>query len=224
MTGCDLLWRALQRNVYAEPAQRSCAGFTLLEVLLVLLLMTLLTSAGTIAVTGWQDAHALSEGQAAWASALRLARADAARTGQRLRLRLDFETGSASVEVEPDPLEAPGEWVPHEPTWADVLPEGQVRCVSAEYLDDSAYRDAWREQAGEEDAGQAEAIVFRADGSSDSVLLELAPLDEQDDRRVLIKLDGLNDTITRRTVHVDQLDAARQAMRDGQMHTDGSAG
>ena len=50
-----------------------------------------------------------------------------------------------------------------------------------------------------------QALTFQPDGSSDSAEIELAPLDEDDQRRALVQLNGMDNTITTTFLTVEQL-------------------
>jgi len=76
----------------------------------VLALAILVLLAGMVAVSfpALAGSRSLEEASLRMETALRMARADAANKGRRLRLEFDQEQGRATVLWEPEPLTGPG--------------------------------------------------------------------------------------------------------------------
>jgi len=193
-------------------ALRPRAGFTLLELTLAMAIVLLLLGAFVVNYTGYQGSRRLADGVDRFGTVLRMARAEAASIGRRLRLSFDEETAQMQVLWEPEPLTEPGQFVRyHACTWRHYLPTGTVRVSRCQLVGSSAYRvlaaESLRDSAFEEEA--LEAITFYPDGSSDSAVIELvASRDDPDEAipRAVIQLDGLNGTIKTDFLTPDDVD------------------
>ena len=189
------------------------AGFTLFEVLLVLLLLGLLATAGYMTLSPLQDHARFGEGVRRFEALLRMARADAAGNGQHVRLAPEQtedaeETVRVRILVEPDPISEPGQFTRYRCTWGTFRPRGLVRLTRCSLLAADAYRQMALDRGGDEtsDAAPLAPVTFYPNGSSDSAVFELAPIDQYDPRRAVILLDGINGTITTRMLYEDELE------------------
>ncbi len=215
----------LDRRVERGPAPRQAGrgdwsgGFTLLETVIVLALLIALGALAAVWMVSWRTRQ-FDEGVGRLASTLRMLRADAARQGRRIRLEFDGENPDAplSVSWEPMPLDAPGQWQPMDSSlWSSELPNGLVRVVGCTLLGDGAWRREIRAQygAGETagDEGELPDVVFLPDGTCDSCLIELAPLEEDDPRRAVVQLDGVNARVTIHETLVDGVEEVIERQR-----------
>jgi len=188
---------------------RSRCGFTLLEILLALTLMGLLLAALAVnwgALAGGQD---LEEGAGRVETALRMARADAANLGRRIRLAFDEIDGRFIVFWEADPMAEPGRFTEYTAcTWDDFVSMDRIRLERCQLVGPS--RDQVLKMGtasgGDSGAGPA-AITFEPDGSSDSAVIEISAMDERDVRHVIIELEGLTGTVTSRILSPEELEA-----------------
>jgi len=212
-------------------------GFSLLEVLLVLPLIGVLLGLSVVSLDAWQRGQRLSVGADRLSTCLRLARADAADRGRRIRLVMrvreaaEDAVGSddaASFELrwEAEPLAKPGVFEPyHRCNWQDVLPGGLVRVTQVELLGESALRFTSRDTGLDESGGGGDvaAITFYPDGTSDAARIVLAAADgaadgEADERRAVLELSGLSGE-----VRLELRDAADVAMSEADVASAGGA-
>jgi len=176
-------------------------GFTLLEVTLTLGLLALLAGLSVYGFSGWQRVSALNEGSERFATLLRAARFEAASVGKRLRLTFaasdDVETEGAGFDLlwEPDPLEAPGEFVPYGGLFTrSRAPDKLVRVRRCRLTGDSAYEVMATLGSGADE--DLQNVTFYPDGSSDSAEVVLISTNSPDRRGVVITLSGLTGTMT----------------------------
>ena len=175
-------------------------GFTLLEVVLAAALVLVLASLAVIRLTGLTDSRRLEEGCLQFEAALRMARADSANLGKRLRLVCRAD-GRPTVLWEPDGLGRPGEFVEYSAcTWTDRLGADLVRVNLCALVGPSAYRTLATGQIGAGASREAplEEITFYPDGSSDSAVIELSSLSVADRRRAVVDLDGISGAVASR--------------------------
>lgn len=179
--------RAFRRPRRGGDAAR---GFTLIEILLALLLIGLLMAALLLNFTGLIDARSLDEGSMKFEGMLRLARADAANQGKRIRLTLNADDGTYRVEWEGDPLGKPGEYEEYKSaSWTAYLPTDMVRIVR---IGPPVTGDA-----SGEPPPSSQSITFEPDGSCESMQIELAPARNDDGRRAIIDVEGVTGSIHR---------------------------
>jgi type II secretory pathway pseudopilin PulG len=201
---------ALPRGGSALRGAPSRAAFTLMEVVLVLCLIIVLATVAAISLSGWNREAAFEDGVSHFESALRLARAEAARLGLRLRLAFD-PNGGAVILYEPRPLEAPEEFEEYAGcTWGNVLDDCAVRVSQCQLTGSSAYRPVGKNEPGRDSAFASavpmDSLTFYPDGSSDSALVELKPYDDDDTRRAVIQVTGMDGGISTWMVDADALD------------------
>lgn len=197
-----------------SPIAQRRAGFTLVELLLVTVLLLMLMGAVIFSFSTLQRNATLEEGASQIEALFRYARAQAASSGRLVRIvfeedvgdGLEVPLGNLRVEWEPDPLTAPGVF--------DELPDAAelirsitelVRVEFVQAIDPDLVvtgTNAVAEAGGETDESvwiTFPPITFFPDGSSDSSELTIASRDDEDSRRVILKLSGLTGTVRRTT-------------------------
>ncbi len=162
--------------------------------------------------------------QAVWRfqDALRQARAEAAQTGRRVRIvfrpvgDIDDLAWAPAVQWEPLPLAEPGVFVDYVHTgWEDLL-AGDLLVLTSRLTGDSAYQTLLSQQMDGTEQTDYEALTFYPDGSSDSAVFVLAPAEPEDVRRVVVVLDGQNNTIRAYRVVDDETEQYVQTALDGE--------
>ncbi|MCD6303775.1 MAG: GspH/FimT family pseudopilin [Planctomycetes bacterium] len=172
-----------------------------MEMLLAAALIVLIVSLGILNLQGLYEGERFVQAARRVESILRMARAEAATTGRRVRLDFDPATGRARVEWEPKPLEEPGNFVPKSAAWALDLPNDLVRFRQCRRVGESAVQVLTYRQDEEllsEDGEPLEAVTFYPDGSCDSAVIELAGRSEYEQRIARIELSGTSGRITMR--------------------------
>lgn len=223
------------------PVSRGSAngtrGFTLVELLLVLVLMFLLLGAVVFNFSlGHREAQ-LNEGVAQFEALLHFAKAQAAFMGKRVEIRLAPSPmkdptqaavpGVAPVNLEvrwePDPVSEPGvfqrleEAGPYLGPISESLEVAEIRPtsgdVSNEVGKDSALMPSATNMTASSEAIEGRPAEFMSvmlfpDGSSDSVEFVLHPSDPGDGRTFVVTLDGVTGSIRHRIVVAEELAAA----------------
>jgi prepilin-type N-terminal cleavage/methylation domain-containing protein len=174
-----------------------CRGFTLIEVVLAVAMLTLLFGLAAMNYFNWSQSRKLEEGRARVESLVRMCRSEACNLGKRIELAMD-EEGAMVVRVEADPIGAPNVFVPLETTWARSAPNHLVRVVRSELLGASSWRLITRKNDGpESEAGlPLHPITFFPDATSDSAELELRQVDREDGLHVLVTINGLTSELS----------------------------
>jgi len=211
----------------------------LVELLLTVTLLLLMAGAGVMNFGSMQRGSQLDEGATQVESLFRFARAQASASGRSVRVLFPGDsplTGATNgpawasgpqVGWESDPLGAPGRF--------DVMPEAapyaaqlgdlvrirmarplvpaitEVPMGSAEMTDAPAAEISLAEPPA---ATLPSAILFYPDGSSDSVEVILASVDEQDPRRLAVKLSGLTGDVRRRLLTASERDLEAESVRE----------
>ncbi len=206
----------------SRQAQR---GFTLLELLLVLVLLLLFAGVAVVSLTPLRQGAELNEGVGQLESMLRFARAEAAQEGRRFQVQ--FRTGpsagttglpASSVQVswEPQPLAQPGVFVadastaPLAESISNLLYIENVRHIGGSGQSTASANTNTAPTEAQEDAApgapldpvdstNAETwppINFYPDGSSDSAEIIVASNDTSDPRRMLVRWDGVSGSAT----------------------------
>lgn len=141
--------------------------------------------------TGLIESRLLDEGAMKFEGMLRLARADAANQGKRIRITVNTDDGTYRVEWEGDPLGKPGEYEEYKSaTWTAYLPTDMVHIVRiGPPVTGGAPPDAVPPSSG--------SITFEPDGSCESMQIELAPARNDDGRRAIIDVEGVTGSIHR---------------------------
>jgi hypothetical protein len=153
-----------------------------------------------LAMSQWYQRQSVDESARRIESILRMARAEAAGQGRRIRLAFDPGTLAPSITWEPDPLAQPGVFVPHYGQWAHDLPTDVLRFVTCRRTGASAeklltYADA--EEPVSPEGQPLQSITFLPDGSCDSAVLELvAAADASDPRIARIEIAGLTGSVS----------------------------
>ncbi len=206
---------ASARRGRAAAVRPPGAAFTLVEVLLAVAVVSLLTVVAVFGFSGWRRAAGMREGCERFAGLLRMARAEAAVTGKRVRVAFvadedDFEAGregrDAQVLWEPDPLGEPGVFVPYEGSGAmPYLPTGLARVASCRLTGSDPPPSLGREiDAGGDE--RFEAITFCPDGTSDSAVVELIGADADSTLVAQVTLSGLTGTVTWRVLSIEEIE------------------
>lgn len=178
-------------------AHRTRRAFTLIEVVLVLGLMSILVAVLVVGTGTGIESEYLDQGAAQFETMLRMARAEAANEGRKLRLMIEEEEHNVSIQWEPQPLAEPGEFVEYtDGSWARSLPNHMVRVLRCQRTGDSSYSTLTFGESMSDDELSLDALEFFPDGSSDSALIILASQDMDDLRRAVIELDGGNGIVT----------------------------
>lgn len=238
--------RAQCRDDAARPLRaegpRRPAGFTLIEILLALSLLTLLLSIGAWTMSRRGPATQFDEGVERLEMLLHRCRAEAALRGRRVRLSFEAMESDASatssaadrndgattagrvvVSWEAAPFESPGEYVRIGEAWAG-WPAGMSLVVeqSSRFGVDAA-RTVAGFGTGPVDSGFAstglQPIVFQPDGSTASTIVVLASADPADPRRCVLIVDGGSGGVTREMTDVAQLDDVLASIESGEVFT-----
>lgn len=196
--------------------RRARRGFTLIEILLAVTILALMLGMAIVNFGAWSGSQALEEGAQRWETALRMARAEAANRGRRVRLTFsapDDANATPAVQVlwEPEPLLEPGNFVPLEgASWRDYLDLTGIRVEACVYIGDSLYRlldaDAVRSGSSAPETDLAD-ITFEPDGSGDSVSVTLVATDAPETHKAVITIDGMTGVITNRILTAEELNA-----------------
>jgi type II secretory pathway pseudopilin PulG len=212
--------RAGPRTRSRSNSSLSGRGVTLIELLLVLSLIVMLVGATVATFGSGRGRRRFLEASRRFETLFRMARAEAANEGRRLRVSFESSEGSdAEIRVlwEPDPLGEPEGFVDYDAVaWRDYIPASDDAVVtSARRIGDSAYR-VMEEVASAGDGDESlQHITFYPDGSSDSAVVELSPIDENSALRAVLRLDGPTGTIQTFLLIESELEDAREAIEQG---------
>jgi len=207
-----------------RPRRNVPRAFTLLEMILAISMVSLLAGAMVLALGGFRRGGGLAEGAERFETVLRMARAEAAGRGRRLKLNVDDQTGLIKILWEPQPLAQPGQFFEYsDSVWLNNVPNDLVRVVSCTLTGPSAYKTLNFEEFSDDREQAPEAITFYPDGSSDSAVIELAEADDSDVRRAVVELDGVNGIITTRILTSDELREDNEQI-EGDYETGGEDG
>ncbi|MDP7585144.1 MAG: GspH/FimT family pseudopilin [Verrucomicrobiota bacterium] len=206
-------------NNRPQLAGTSNHGFTLLEILLVLVLLLLLFGAAVFEFNSMGRGASLSGGADRLESLFRFARSEAERTGRKIRIRfsaadeLTQSTATGPVaEWEADPLEQPGQFTQlpnsvHFTQGVDnlVIVESvdltdMDSRLAAQLTGDAALPDSAAVTGFE--LNEPPAIYFYPDGSCDSVKVRLADRNPDNSNKALVELIGLTGTVHRDIIEI----------------------
>jgi len=207
------------RQQFAQPSPgpslggrgAGAAGFTLIEVILAIAVFSLLAAVVTVNMFGGVKEKYLDEGSQQLETVLRMARAEAANQGRRLRLVWRGEEQRLVVMWEPQPLAQPGQFVEHTgASWVKLVPNDTIRVVNskrtgASDADMNALVFGDTSKMGSDEEGETALVDFYPDGSCDSAWFEFASRDEGDLRRAVIELDGFNYLISTKILGATEL-------------------
>lgn len=193
-------------------------GFTLVELLLAVVILLLLTGAAVFNFSSLRRGAALEEGATQMAALLRYARSYSVNSGKQVQLTIVRDTASLSNQspvrlmCERNPLSNAGhfEAVREADTYINQM-DDLVRVEEAQVLGQAEYPVAARSDAStnaalesfhfeemwDEEPARPVTITFYPDGTSDSSEVILASKDEEDSRRISLKVGGLVGTIRR---------------------------
>ena len=205
-------------------------GFTLLEILLVLVLLLLFFGAAVFEFDSMGRGASLSDGANRLESLFRFARSEAERTGRKIRIRFTtpddlaladdpllqaVPTSNASgpiAEWELDPLEQPGQFarLPHSVHFTDgvdnlVIIESVERTDPDSRLASQLFANAAIPDSGERAAFGPEeppTVFFYPDGSCDSVKVHLADRNQDNPNKAYVELIGLTGTVHREIIEL----------------------
>ncbi len=173
-------------------------------------MISLLLMLSVVSFTGWIDSQRFPEGVTQFQTMLRFSRAEAARKGRRLRLVFADEEQDRQFEIlwEPEPLTEPNRFIAYSAgAWTRLAPNSLVRVTRCRLTGANAYRTLVLEKLEEqEDENALQPVTFYPDGSSDSAIIELAAMDEDDNQRAVVTLDGVSGIVTGRFVTEDELE------------------
>jgi len=202
--------------------RNSPAGFTLLELMLAIGILVLLAGLASVSVGPRREQARFEEAVERLATALRMARADAANLGLRLQIAFDEAEEAAfpapHVLWEPAPLAEPNRFSEYTvATWLDHLPGEEVRILCCRRVGPSAYRTLSGEPAELPAPGESvhQSVMFYADGSCDSAVMELAPAEEDRAFRAAVRLDGLSGAVAVFFLTDEQLEENREPIDQG---------
>lgn len=169
-----------------------------------LVLLITLSAVTMFGLSQWRSSESFTEAVWRFEDTLRLTRAEAAFTGRRVRIvfepigDIDQLAYAPRIQWEPDPLAEPGVFADYTATgWSDVVPGEELLILRSRLTGDSAYRTLLSEQLAGAEMADFEPVTFYPDGTSDSALFELADPDPETTVRIIVLLDGRNNTITR---------------------------
>jgi prepilin-type N-terminal cleavage/methylation domain-containing protein len=212
----------LDRSRRADLASRR--GFTLVEVLLAVALMSLFTGAAIVSFGTIGQGAELNLGAVRFEGMLRFARAEAANSGRRVRVSIVPDSPVATAPPitnqasqirlawEPKPFDQPEvfEDLPPSQWGADHLTDNiaiqTVRLIDPNDTASAIPTTNTLATADEIEAPQASqatappAITFNPDGSSDSAEIVLTARNPDDSRRIAVRIEGLTGSISRSVI------------------------
>jgi hypothetical protein len=165
------------------------------ELLLAMAVAMVLVSLAVVSARSLGRGRALRGAADRLATTLRMARADAANRGKRIRLvmTVDSEVKGGQIgrlEVENAPLTEPGTFSPYKPTWAGSLEHTDVDVFACRLTGESTW--SVMQVARDADEPAVAPLTFRPDGSCDSAEIHLREVGEPDGPVAIVTLDGDN--------------------------------
>ena len=183
---------------------RPGGGFTLLELMIAILLISVILVVGIVSGTSSGDRRKFEYVVDRLETTLRMARAEAANSSRRIQLAFDEETRLPALLWEPSPLSEPGQFEPYTTClWLSRVPRDRIAVTRCRAIgpDGKPIDEAPTGVSDDTDSEDMRTITFNPDGTSDSVLIELESADLGDSLRAAIKLDGENNLITTRILY-----------------------
>lgn len=193
-------------------------GFTLLEIILALAIVALLGGLVAVNYPNLLSRQRLEEGAFQMEGLLRMARAESANLGKRLRLEFD-SSGAMNVTCEDAPLSEPGTFRDYAAAnWAANPPNDLLYVRRCTLSDSSAegFEQSSDAASSDESAGTVSAITFYPDGTCDAATLELASTDASDARTVVLKIEPATGGMSTQLMSPEQLQEYRQGMEAGE--------
>lgn len=212
-----------QKRLAGPGPERLARGFTLVELLLAVTLVTLLASALVFSFSDMGQRAQLEEGTLQMEGLLRFARAQAANTGRRVQIVFDetstntpnSSTTGIRLTWEPDPLGQPGHFEDlAETSWqiqalGDLVEIEDVQLRTCDSAGPSQCEPDDKLLGGQqEEAGIAEPlapITFYPDGSCESAEIILTSRNEDEGRKMSVNLVGITGSISHRLVTTNEL-------------------
>lgn len=217
------------------------SGFSLVELLLTLVLILCLAAASVFTFTAVYRTANLDEGSDRFQSLIRFAQAEAATTGRKVRLQFvpaetelsdGTELRAIKVTWEADLLNAPGVFEEYtNKAWSEEVVNELVGVEKVAPLSESGMPVS-DESAGNGtiapevptfgsdtdlvESADFPSITFYPDGSSDSAEVVLASRNDDDQRRLAVRLGGMLGTVTTRTMSTSEIES-------GEMDPDAAA-
>lgn len=206
------------------------AGFSLVELLLTLVLILCLAAASVFTFTAIYTTANLDEGSDRFQSLIRFAQAEAATTGRKVRLQFvpteeaalpagadGAELRAIKVTWEADLLNAPGVFEEYtNKAWSEEIVNELVGVQKVEPISNSGApmpvaveavpaADEASSATGEySSVEEFPAITFYPDGSCDSAEVVLASRNDEDQRRLAVRLSGMLGTMSTRTISASE--------------------
>lgn len=207
-----------------SPLAKRRAGFTLVELLLVTVLLLLMLGGVIFSFSTLQRSASLEEGASQVEALFRYARAQASSSGRPVRIAfeedvgdgLEVPLGNLRLEWESDPFNAPG--VFQELPEAGDLVRSITDLVRIDFVrsvePDREMQDTNSVPGGVGSDSVPEGgesvwitfppVTFYPDGSSDSSELTLVSRDDEVKRKIVLELSGLTGTVRRSTRSTDE--------------------
>ena len=208
-----------------QHRRRSQSGFSLVELLLTLVLILCLAAASVFTFTAVYRTANLDEGSDRFQSLIRFAQAEAATTGRKVRLEFQptqlaatTEAGAELREIkvtwEADMLNAPGVFeVYTNKGWSEEIVNELVVVEKVAPLTESGNPMPTESISSEVDpmdpmpvADEFPSITFYPDGTSDSAEVVLASRNDEDERRLAVRLGGMLGTVSTRSVSASEIE------------------
>jgi type II secretory pathway pseudopilin PulG len=175
-----------------------------MEITLVIAILSIIMVMGIVSGTASSERRKFQHAVDQLETTLRMARAEAANTAHRIRLKFDEETRLPTLLWEPAPLTEPGIFEAYTTcSWISRLPKDRIAITRCRITgpDGKPVDEAPAGVGDDTDNEEMRTITFNQDGSSDSVLIELESTDQNDSLRAAIKLDGENSIITTKILY-----------------------
>lgn len=202
----------------ADRGRRVCAprgqdarrgGFTLMELILVLLLASILAGLAIAAFHGSLESVQARDSAERIVLLLRTASAEAANIGKRLRLAFDAQTGQPFLTVQADPLNDPTTFTPYHGWWVDASRlQAGVYVARCELTGPDAFYEP------DTDPDALAAVNFYFDGTSDSARILLARRGDENVWAIEIVLNGVDGTITQRRLDPEENEQDAKLIED----------
>jgi prepilin-type N-terminal cleavage/methylation domain-containing protein len=209
--------------------RQSQRGFSLVELLLTLVLILCLAAASVFTFTAVYRTANLDEGSDRFQSLIRFAQAEAATTGRKVRLEFQptqLETASETAEElreikvtwEADMLNSPGVFeVYTNKAWSEEIVNELVVVEKVAPLTESGEPMPTDTVAADIDpmdpmptSEEFPSITFYPDGTSDSAEVVLASRNDEDERRLAVRLGGMLGTVSTRTLSASEVETGER--------------